>query len=75
VKIQRHGPTVPFVAIAGNPGDRAVFEGDGNPNQVAVVAPPGSLFLQIDDGTSAAVFLKASGSGGTGWVAMAQAPP
>jgi hypothetical protein len=75
VKIQRHGPTVPFVAISGNPGDRAIFEGDGNPNQIDVVAPPGSLFLQIDDGISAALFLKASGSGGTGWVAMAQAGP
>jgi len=72
VKIQRHGPTVPFLAISGNPGARAVFEGDGNPNGTGVVAPPGSLFLRVDEETSAALYIKASGTGGTGWVEMAK---
>jgi hypothetical protein len=70
VKIQRHGPTVPFLAISGNPAGRAVLEGDGNPNEIPVVAPPGSLFLQVD-ATPARLFLKASGTDGTGWVEMA----
>ena len=73
VKIQRHGPTVPFLAISGNPAGRAVLEGDGNPNEIPVIAPPGSLFLQID-ATPARLYLKASGTGGTGWIEMATAP-
>ena len=72
VKIQRHGPTVPFLAISGNPAGRAVLEGDGNPNEIPVIAPPGSLFLQVDT-TPARLYLKASGTGGTGWVEMATA--
>src|SRR6266568_3588278 len=72
VKIQRHGPTVPFLAISGNPAGRAVLEGDGNPNEIPVIAPPGSLFLQVD-ATPARLYLKASGTGGTGWVEMATA--
>jgi hypothetical protein len=71
-KIQRDGLTVPFLAVSGNPGGPVILEGDGNPNQIGVPAPPGSLFLQVDDQTSAALYLKASGTGGTGWIEMAQ---
>jgi Right handed beta helix region len=43
--IDRHTQTVPFIAVAGNPGSRAVFEGDGSPEGV-VPAPFGSLFVR-----------------------------
>jgi hypothetical protein len=72
VKIQRHSPTVPFLAISGNPTGPATLEGDGNPNEVGVEALPGSLFLQVDETSAAALYLKALGTGGTGWVEMAQ---
>jgi len=72
VKIERHRPTVPFVIISGNAGDRAIFEGDGNPNTL-VSALPGSLFVQIDK-EPAALFLKAIGDGDSGWVEIATVP-
>jgi len=75
VKIQRHTPTVPFLAVSGNPTGRATLEGDGNPNEIGVVAPPGSLFLQVAETSAAALYLKVTGTGATGWVEMAQAPP
>jgi hypothetical protein len=51
LKIDRHRPTVPFVAVSGNPGSRAVFEGDGSPEGI-VAAPFGSLFMRIDEATA-----------------------
>jgi hypothetical protein len=74
VKIERHGPTVPFLTISGNAGDRAIMEGDGNPNGL-VSAPPGSLFIQIDVETAAALYLKATGHGDSGWVEIATVGP
>jgi hypothetical protein len=70
LKIDRDRPTVPFVAVSGNPGARAVFEGDGSPEGV-VTAPFGSLFMRIDAATEAALYLKRSGDAETGWVAVA----
>jgi len=67
VKIQRHGPTVPFLAISGNPAGRAVLEGDGNPNEIPVIAPP-AVFSFRSTRQPARLYLKASGTGGTGWV-------
>jgi hypothetical protein len=55
--IQRHGPTVPFIVTAGNPGHRATFEGDGDPNDVGVPAAPGSLYLRVD-AAPATLYLK-----------------
>jgi hypothetical protein len=72
VKIERHIATVRFLAIAGNPADRTVLQGDGDPNEINVVAPPGSLYVRME-GVRPAVFLKLSGTEGTGWTEMAQA--
>jgi hypothetical protein len=65
--IDRDRPTVPFIAVAGNPGGRAVFEGDGSPEGV-VPAPFGSLFVRVDAESETALHLKQSGIGATGWV-------
>jgi hypothetical protein len=73
IKIERDGTTVPFLVTSGNPGGRAHFEGDGEPNDVGVVAQPGSTFLRCDEQGPSALYLKAIGSGGTGWVELAQA--
>ena len=67
LKIDRHRPTVPFITVAGNPGGRAVFEGDGSPEGV-LAAPFGSLFVRIDAEAETALYLKQSGLGETGWV-------
>jgi len=75
VKIERHTPTVPFFATSGNPGGRSTFEGDGSPNEIGVMAPPGSIFLQIDNEAGAALYLKASGHDGSGWIEMAKSTP
>lgn len=70
-KIGRHGPTVPYIVVAGNPGHRAIFEGDGDP-EGRVAAPFGSLFLRVDAEPST-LYLKALGTGTTGWAPMALA--
>jgi hypothetical protein len=70
LKIDRHAPTVPFVAVSGNPGARAVYEGDGSPEGL-VAAPFGSLFMRIDLASDTALYLKRSGDAETGWVAIA----
>jgi len=72
VKIERDASTVPFLTLSGNPAGRVVLEGDGNPNEIPVIAPPGSLFLQVG-GVPARLHLKASGTDGTGWVEVATA--
>jgi hypothetical protein len=71
-KVQRDVGTVPFVVVSGDAGDRAIFQGDGNPEEIGVAAPPGSLFLRVDEAPSAALYLKASGTGSSGWVEMAR---
>jgi hypothetical protein len=65
--IDRHKQTVPFIAVSGNPGSRAVFEGDGSPEGV-VPAPFGSLFVRVDAESETALYLKRSGIGTNGWV-------
>jgi hypothetical protein len=72
LEIDRH-QTVPFVAVAGNPGGRAIFEGDGSPEGV-VDASFGSLFLRVDVESETALFLKQSGVGATGWVEVLTGP-
>jgi hypothetical protein len=68
--IQRHSPTVPFIATSGNPGHRATFEGDGNPNETGVPAAPGSLYLRVDQ-EPATMYLKATGTDTVGWIEIA----
>jgi hypothetical protein len=73
-KLDRPRPAVSFIAIAGNPGARALFEGDGSPEGV-VAAPFGSLFCRVDTESETALYLKRSGTGNTGWVKIATATP
>jgi hypothetical protein len=68
-KIQRDGRTVPFLAVSGNPGAAAIFEGDGTPEGI-VAAAPGSIFLRVDNPAAATAYLKA-GTGLTGWFQLA----
>jgi hypothetical protein len=65
-QIERHSPTVPFVVIAGNSGDRSIIEGDGDP-EGRVTAPFGSLYVRIDTEVATALYLKTTGTGPTGW--------
>ena len=71
LKIERDRLTVPFLATGGNLGAATVFEGDDTPEGV-VPGPPGSLFLRVSD--PAAAFVKASGTGSTGWIRLATVP-
>jgi hypothetical protein len=73
LKIDRDRATVPFITVAGNPGARAIFEGDGSPEGL-VAAPFGSLFLRVDADPETALFLKQSGLGVTGWVEVLTRP-
>jgi hypothetical protein len=73
VKIDRGGPTVPFLMLSGNLGGVAVYEGDGTPEGV-LPSPPGSLFLSVNNTAGAAAYLKISGTGPTGWVQLATVP-
>jgi Right handed beta helix region/Protein of unknown function (DUF1565) len=73
LKLDRDRATVPFVAVAGNPASRAVFEGDGSPEGL-VPAPPGSLYLRVDSDSETALFLKQAGDGATGWIAILTGP-
>jgi hypothetical protein len=73
VKIDRGGPTVPFLMLSGNLGGVAVYEGDSTPEGV-LPSPPGSLFLSANDTAGAAAYLKISGTGPTGWVQLATVP-
>ena len=61
--------TVPFVAIGGNPEDRAIYEGAAAPGGL-VAAPPGSLYVQISPSGPPALYLKAEGSGASGWIQL-----
>jgi hypothetical protein len=67
-KIDR--PTVPFIAIAGNPDGTAVYEGQDPPNDL-VPAPPGSIYLQTDSTSAAVMFLKTIGTDDQGWAQLA----
>ena len=72
-KIERDGPTVPFLAVAGNLGSAVVFEGDGTPEGV-VPGAPGSLFLSVNNPAGATAYIKTSGTGPTGWAQLATVP-
>ncbi len=72
-KIERHGPTVPFLAVSGNPDTAAMFEGDGTP-EGTVPGAPGSIFLRVDNAAGATAYLKTTGTGVTGWVQLATVP-
>jgi hypothetical protein len=72
-KIERDRTTVPFLAVSGNPGAAAVFEGDGTPEGM-VPGAPGSLFLSVDNPAGAIAYLKTSGTDTTGWVQLATVP-
>lgn len=67
-KIDR--PTVPFIAIAGNPDGTAVYEGQDPPNGL-VPAPPGSLYVQTGSTSATVMFLKTTGSDDQGWAKLA----
>jgi hypothetical protein len=70
VKIDRPA-TVPFIATSGNPSGPATYEGDGDPIELGVAAPPGSLFIDLTNPTGAALHLKVSGTDATGWTQVA----
>jgi hypothetical protein len=72
-KIERHGPTVPFLTISGNSDAVAIFEGDGTPEGV-VPSPPGSIFLSVGNATGATAYLKTAGTDVFGWVQLATVP-
>ncbi|MFH0921417.1 MAG: hypothetical protein V1913_13780, partial [Fibrobacterota bacterium] len=46
-----------------------IISGAGNPNTNSVVANPGSLYLNTNGGAGTTLYVKESGTGGTGWVA------
>ena len=46
-----------------------LFTGTATP-EVAVTAPVGSIFLRSDGGTATTLYVKESGTGDTGWVAV-----
>jgi hypothetical protein len=73
IKIERDGLTVPFLALSGNLGATAVFEGDGTPEGV-LSGPPGCLFLSVNNPAGATAYLKTSGTGPTGWAQLATVP-
>jgi hypothetical protein len=70
VKIDRPA-TVPFIATSGNPSGPATYEGDGDPSELGVAAPPGSLFIDLTNPTGAALHLKVMGKDATGWTQVA----
>jgi hypothetical protein len=70
VKIDRHA-TVPFIATSGNPSGPATYEGDGDPTELGVAAPPGSVFTDLTNPTGAAMYLKVTGKDATGWTQVA----
>ena len=45
-----------------------ISSGSGSP-EGAIVAPQGSLYLRTDGGAGTTLYIKESGSGGSGWVA------
>lgn len=59
--------TLPRWASSTTLGDSLIREGTGNP-EGAITAPPASMFLRTDTGS---IYRKASGSGNTGWTALA----
>jgi hypothetical protein len=62
-KIERDAQTVPHLAIGGNAGHRASFEGDIDP-EGRVPAPFGSVFVRVDTST---IYLKMTAAGSAGW--------
>jgi hypothetical protein len=50
-----------------------IFSGTGTP-ETNVVAPVGSIFLRTDGGADSVLYTKESGTGNTGWSAMAGVP-
>ena len=56
------------VTVGGASGPK-IISGAGNPNTNSVVAGPGSLYLNTNGGAGATLWVKESGTGGTGWVA------
>ncbi len=67
VRLGANGPRV-----IGGVGDPAVAIAVPDPNaRAAVAAPVSSLFLRSDGGAGSAVYAKTSGSGSTGWTAIA----
>lgn len=50
------------------PGGVLIKVGTGTP-EAAVVAPIGSLFLNLSGGVSTTLYVKTSGTGNTGWTA------
>jgi hypothetical protein len=56
------------IAIGGNPGAATIYQGVSSPVG-AVVAPPGSLFIQTPGGTELTrTFVKVSGTDANGWL-------
>jgi hypothetical protein len=54
---------------AGTSGQRVVT-GSGSP-EGAITAPVGSLYMRSDGGTDTSIYIKETGSGNTGWIAIA----
>lgn len=50
-------------------GGADIIAGTGNPIGLAVVAPVGSIYLRLNGGANTTLYVKESGTDGTGWVA------
>lgn len=73
-RLQRATPSAAFavpVPLSVSSASAAIYAGTGSP-EGAVTAAVGSIYQRTDGGTDTAVYRKESGSGNTGWVAIAQ---
>lgn len=62
---------VTYAELTGKPAALAlIFTGTGTP-EAAVTAGKGSLFLRTDGGVGSTLYYKSSGTGNTGWTAVA----
>jgi hypothetical protein len=58
-----------FMLVGGDGETRRVYNGIGSPEGV-VSAGIGSIYMRSDGTTDTSVYVKESGTGATGWVAM-----
>lgn len=57
-----------FNIAAGDAQTVKVYSGYGSPENV-IVAGIGSIYMRKDGGANTSIYIKESGTGGTGWVA------
>jgi hypothetical protein len=59
--------SAPSLEIAGG---LKILSGGGTPNG-SITAPPGSIYLNVNGGSGGTMWVKTSGTGNTGWTAIA----